>query len=218
MNKTWLNKKGNNECILFFNGWGMDAKAVSHLDFDGFDVCMYHDYNSLSFEYEDYIEHQKMYLVAWSLGVWISSEIISQSNIKIEKAIALNGTLQPIDETNGIAPAVYDATMENWDETNRLKFNMRMMGGRKQYEQLLDRASSRNADDQKSELMYIRKEVLTGKKPEINFDTAFIGSNDMIFLPANQKNYWNGRVAIVEKEVPHYPFGAFENWGQIIEL
>ena len=38
MQYKWLNKKENKNLIVFFNGWGMSEKAVSHLDFDGYDV------------------------------------------------------------------------------------------------------------------------------------------------------------------------------------
>ena len=32
MDCHWLNKNGNKNLIVFFNGWGMDEKIVSHLN------------------------------------------------------------------------------------------------------------------------------------------------------------------------------------------
>lgn len=32
MRIEWLVKKGAGQVVVFFNGWGMDASAVSHLE------------------------------------------------------------------------------------------------------------------------------------------------------------------------------------------
>lgn len=218
MNKRWLNKQGNKSCILYFNGWAEDENAVKHLDTGTFDICMFNDYNPVSPIDEKINEYSTIYLVAWSLGVWAAAKSLSQSQIKITKAIALNGTQQPIDISQGISPSVFKATLDTWNEKNRNKFNIRMMGGRKQYAQLINRISTREVENQKSELSNMLKEVSSNKAVEINFDCALIGSNDLIFTPANQLNHWNARARIVETDVTHYPFAIFETWNEIIGL
>ena len=51
MKYKWLNKKNNEELILFFNGWGMDESVVSHINPENFDVIMIYDYNNLEFDW-----------------------------------------------------------------------------------------------------------------------------------------------------------------------
>lgn len=218
MNISWLNKRGNKNCILYFNGWAEDENAVNHLDAGDFDICMFNDYNPVSPIDEKFDDYSTIYLVAWSLGVWAAAKLLSQSQIKITKAIALNGTQQPIDINRGISPSVFKATLDTWNGKNRNKFNIRMLGGRKQYAQLINRISTREVENQKSELSNILKEVSSNKAAEIRFDCALIGSNDLIFTPANQFNYWNAKARIVETDVPHYPFAVFETWNEIIGL
>ena len=218
MNKRWLNKQGNKSCILYFNGWAEDENAVKHLDTGDFDICMFNDYNPVSPIDEKLNGYSTIYLVAWSLGVWASAKLLSPSQIKITKAIALNGTQQPIDINQGISPSVFKATLDAWNEKNRNKFNIRMLGGRKQYAQLVNRISTREVENQKSELSNILKEALSNKAVEIKFDCALIGNNDLIFTPANQFNYWNAKARIVGEDVPHYPFAIFETWNEIIGL
>lgn len=218
MNKIWLNKEGNQQCILFFNGWGMDRQAVSHMKTESFDVCMLNDYNPVSVLTGPLGQYQSLYVVAWSLGVWASARALNGSPLKITKAIAINGTPEPISNTFGIAPEIFNTTRESWNSSNRTKFNIRMAGGRKMFNQIADRMPLREVENQKRELEYIQRENEPGESLPIHFDCALIGSGDLIFTPSNQLNYWKQRIRIVKADIPHYPFPMFESWNQIIQI
>jgi len=218
MKTCWINKQNNDSCILFFNGWGMDKNAICHLDKGDFDVCMLYDFNPISTINEDLKDYKEVYLVAWSLGVWAAACCFSKSAIKLSKAIALNGTQKPIDNEFGISAIVFSNTLNTWNEANRSKFNMRMLGGRTQYEEHLNCLTSRTAENQQEELKYIQQEVESKGLKEITFDTVLIGSKDLIFTVQNQYNYWSGKTKIVEADVPHFPFSIFNSWQEIIDL
>ncbi len=218
MIRKWLNKENNSKCILFFNGWGTDENAVSHIKPGNFDICMFSDYTNSEINTEDFKAYKTVYLVAWSLGVYMASNILNGADLEFDKAIALNGTQKPVDEDMGIHPLIFNATLKTWNEKNRTKFNMRMLGGRKQYSELITRVGTRDIENQKKELSYIQKEVLSNAKAELHYDCVLIGRNDLIFTPTNQLNYWNEKSCIVERKIPHYPFEIFESWTQIIEL
>lgn len=218
MRVTWINRQGNKNCILFFNGWGMDEHAVSHLDKGNLDICMLNEFNPISSIEELIKDYKEIYLVAWSLGVWVASTCLSNSIIKSTKSIAINGTQKPIDDNFGISVAVFNHTLETWNEANRFKFNMRIMGGRSQYEIHIDRLAERTIKNQQEELRYIEKEVISKNVIEITFDTVLIGTTDLIFNPVNQYNYWQGKSKIIKVDVPHYPFSMFKSWQEIIDL
>ena len=218
MNKIWLNRQHNRRCILFFNGWGMDENAVNHLEIGNFDICMFNDYNPVSTLDETVSEYEEIYVIAWSLGVWAAGQALHKSRIKPTKSIALNGTQIPIDTENGINPELYMATLEGWNERNRNKFNMRILGGREQYQQLNNRLPNRTVDHQKDELEVILQQSTKNSSMELLFDYAFVGKGDLIFAPENQKNYWKNRAKIIKTNAPHYPFADFTTWNQIIEL
>jgi biotin synthesis protein BioG len=218
MKRKWLNKENNKSCILFFNGWGMDENTVCHLDSNSFDICMFNDYNPVSEIDENFNKYENIYLIAWSLGVWASAKVLYQTEIKITKAIALNGTQNPIDINKGIPPVVFNATLNGWNEKSRNKFNMRILGGRKQYTQFNESLSTRDIENQKDELSYILNEVSQNKTHEIKFDCALVGSQDLIFSSNNQLNYWNAKTRIVKAEAPHFPFAGFKSWNEIIKL
>ncbi|MBE9466795.1 MAG: DUF452 family protein [Bacteroidetes bacterium] len=218
MKKKWLNKENNKNCILFFNGWGMDEKAVCHLDSENFDICMFNEYNSIFEIDENFDKYKNIYLIAWSLGVWASAKALYQSKIKIAKAIALNGTQQPIDINKGISPTVFNASLTGWNDKSRNKFNMRILGGREQYSLFNKNLSLRNVENQKDELTHILNEVSKNNTHEIKFDCALVGSKDLIFSSNNQLNYWNTKTRIVKAEIPHFPFSGFTSWNEILKL
>ncbi|MBL4744998.1 MAG: DUF452 family protein [Flavobacteriaceae bacterium] len=218
MKITWLNKDGNNDCILFFNGWGMDACVINHLETKGYDVCMLNDYKAIDSLKIEVSGYSKVYVVAWSLGVWAASCILDSLDLNITKAIAINGTQMPVDLSCGIPPSVFENTYANWGETNRNRFNRRVLGGKVAFELDQHKLASRDIEEQQVELGIILGLVKEKKNINFCFDTALIGQDDLIFSPTNQWRFWKRKAMVVELKLPHYPFNYFKNWQQIISM
>jgi biotin synthesis protein BioG len=216
MNTTWINRDNNPKCILFFNGWGMDENSVKHLDFQGFDICMFNNYKVIERINDDLSNYREIFVVAWSLGVWAASQVLSKSDIETVKKIAINGTEKPIDDMYGIPKEVFRGTLTGWDVRNRNKFNMRVLGGRDNFRDFSVLLSSRSVDDQKSELQSIWENVEKKNTSEFEWDKVIIGDKDMIFTSLNQVNWWSGKTEIVKKDIPHFPFVDFSSWGEIL--
>ena len=70
MKYKWLQHKGSQELVIFFNGWGMDDYIVSSLVCGDYDVVVFYDYNNLDFDV-DLSMYVKKHIVAWSMGVMI---------------------------------------------------------------------------------------------------------------------------------------------------
>ncbi len=218
MKKLWLNKSGNKNCILFFNGWGMDENAVKHLNVENYDVCMFYNYSSIETIEFDRDQYDNVYLVAWSLGIWAASVLVNIEKVGFEKAIAINGTQVPKDETYGIHPTVFENTLKNWTPRNREKFNKRILGGKDAFAKWNSLLSSRTCEDQKDELECINNQLNDKLLYNIKFDYTIVGNKDLIFLPKNQVNFWKGKTNLIEMDLPHYPFGNFTSWDQLIHL
>ncbi len=217
MKCSWLNKENNQECILFFNGWGMDANSVSHMQTGSYDILMLNDYNPVSPITEDLGSYNSVYVVAWSLGVWAVS-MIEPTLPNLTKAIAINGTQNPVDETEGIDPLVFHNTLRYLTKQSYSGFCIRMFGGVKKYNENLNRISKTDFDKQHEELISISRQLSVDETCEFKFDTALIGSDDYIFTRKNQYNYWRNRTRIVNRAISHYPFRIFNNWEEIINL
>jgi len=226
MKTTWLRKEGAEELLLFFNGWGMDRRIGDHLlgesSSEGFDadVLLCYDYSTLEPE-ADVMEEANRYgritIVAWSFGVWAAQQMVLPP---IESAIAINGTLQPIDEQQGINHQVFQATLEGWSEKSRHRFNRRMCGTDEVLALFSGMAPERSADDQYEELARLQEHVL--KQPGSagstlwRYDHAIIGGRDLVFPAQQQYQAWKGVPQTIIADMPHFPFFHFRNLQEVL--
>lgn len=77
MRRVWLKKNGNKRVILFFSGWGLDERAVSHMTGES-DVLMLYDYRNIEGEKAPVLNgYESIDVIAWSMGVWASFRLAS---------------------------------------------------------------------------------------------------------------------------------------------
>lgn len=219
MKKSFIHQNPDADTlILFFNGWGMDERAVAHLTADEkTNVVMLNAYSLMNFYFDESFRYNKIHVVAWSLGVWVANQWMSRSGIPVTSAIAINGTVHPIDASRGIAPEVFQATIDNWNERSRERFNARMFKTKGVYDAHRDLMPHRDCEDQHQELLFFKSHVLAGEIPLASWSKALVGDDDLIFLPANQVNAWQGHAEIVDIKAPHYPFINYKSWLDLVK-
>ena len=184
MQYKWLNRKENKNLIVFFNGWGMSEKAISHLDFGEYDILTFFDYRSFEIENFDFSKYEKKVLIAWSMGVFVCNYFFDIFK-NFERFIAINGTQKPIDDNYGIPTAIYNLTVENFNDLSCAKFMKKISTtvDLKEY-------SSRTLDELKQELISIRDLKVENL---FDFDKAILSTKDRIFpfknMLKNHRNY-----------------------------
>ncbi|MDL2251806.1 DUF452 family protein [Odoribacter sp. OttesenSCG-928-J03] len=215
MKIEWLNKKGQNELIIFFNGWGMDINAVKHLEGD-FDVLMFYDYRTLQLldELPDLTGYDKKYVIAWSMGVWAASNICYSWN-DVDMFVAINGTERPVCDSYGIPCNIYSMTEKGMNERGREKFFFRMLKNREEVALFGPHKPVRLLEEQLEELTHIREESETHRQT-VNWSRAFISDYDIIFPVQNQHNWWDSRTQVISVDSGHYPFYNLKNWNDIL--
>ncbi|MCT4639931.1 MAG: DUF452 family protein [Bacteroidales bacterium] len=215
MRIDWCNKKGNDKLILFFNGWGFDTKMFKEFNHQSYDVLMFYQYNSSELnDMPDISSYKEVYVVAWSLGVFMAQYIIK--NIEIKKAIAINGTLNPIDDNRGIPESIFRGTIDNLTERNLYKFNARLFGGVRSYDENL--LPNGDYKERKVELEWLYNTIKSSDCSEKNiFSRAVISEKDMIFTLQNQSTAWSNSVNdIVYVNGAHFIFRSMDNWDSVI--
>jgi len=214
MKKLWINKQNSTELLLFFNGWGMDEKPFKHLAVnDELDVLMISDYTSLE-DVEEINDYETVHLVAWSLGVFAAAKVLATK--KFASTVAINGTLKPIDENEGIAPNIFQGTIDSWSEIARMKFNRRMCGV-EHNKNFKDNAPERTIESQKSELIALQEQIINSPVPENIFQKAIVSLNDKIFTKHNQETHWqNARIPLTIIDEPHYFFPELKSWKDML--
>ncbi len=230
----------------------MDEHVVAHLECDDWDVltvCDYRDLNKTSevsktSEVCDRVNrhYEQIVAICWSMGVWAYARISGRLNFHANRVIAINGTPQPIHAEFGIAPDVFQATLDRFDAKGREKFFERMCGSRAIFERFAHQRPQRELSEQAEELAAIQaaavasselfaakpqdsppgrgrggsgveKSITTHPQPLPGGEfVALISTRDRIMPAANQQRYWDGRAHCNMIDAPHYPFFLWNRW------
>ncbi len=208
MKAQFIRQAPSHDLNLFFNGWSMDARTAMCLTSNR-DLLAVWDYTTLDdLNLEEMLaNYDKIYLIAWSLGVWAAAKFLeTHPRISYASAIAINGTLIPISAQFGIAPEIFTGTAENWHlPPTQARFIQRMMGGKKDTENFP--RSERSTQSQQNELRSLEHQIIQSPSPTNPYRLAIIGSRDRIFPATSQRAAWKlQNTPVVEIDAPHYPF------------
>ena len=210
MNYNWLRKNPMKNLIVFMNGWGMNKTVVQKLSFKDYDVLMVNDYR----EYDDKLYrmrlsgYQKKYLIAWSMGVYVSG-LFGEFFNDFDKKVAIAGTQKIIDDEFGIPKKIYNYTIKHFDEESMNKFFKNIF--------LDDKKTFKT----RKTIQELQDELIAIKNYDIDYgiryDKAIIPTQDIIIPYKNQLNYWKKTSAqIMEIDSPHYVFDNFKRWQDIL--
>ena len=203
MKEAWLIRTPENRrLILFMLGWGATPNAVQHLPFPaGYDVVCYYDHRSLSpLAAEDFAHYERIYLFAWSFGVWVAEQ--SCQALPLHRAIAINGTPYPASPQYGLRLKVLQRTIKS----------VAAMGGNpfrddahpEKYAPAGD-FEEPSPQQQVEELDFLAEACQTlPEQPHLPWSRAYIATRDEIFPPARMRAYWGETGQDFESY--HFPF------------
>ncbi|MBQ8477642.1 MAG: DUF452 family protein, partial [Succinivibrio sp.] len=127
------------------------------------------------------------------------------------KKIAVNGTVQGIDDTLGIPPSLWQATIDSLTEQTYLKFVRRMCSDTSLYEEYLQNKPQRALESFKSELISLQAIAKQRKQNNFEYDLAIVGNKDKIIAPKRQLLSWsNAHVLVKQTEIAHYSLETFK--------
>ena len=125
---------------------------------------------------------------------------------KLNKKIAINGTIKPIDDNYGILKKIYDLTIKGFNQSSCEKFVKRMFVETTAFSPFLPK---RTLEELKNELISLK--TYNGDE-NFSFDLVYISEYDKIITPKNQLNFWNKRnEKILMLDCGHFPTSIFEN-------
>lgn len=191
MKQEFIRQNHLSKLILFFTGWGIDARTHSNLLSRHYDIAVCSRYTDLRFESQPYRDYSEIVLIAWSMGVWVAAQVLSDTTLPLTLRLAVNGTRFPIDDEKGIPVSVFDGTRKNLNDRTLEKFRKRMCGSAKQYEAFVSMNPHRSCTDLAGELTELARQYQRLGSPAFDYDRALVGENDRIFPAANQLNGWN---------------------------
>lgn len=222
MKAQWLIQAYRQELILFFNGWGMDPRSVAHMRSDRYDVLELHAYAARTLPREAaeaWPQYGRIRVVAWSLGVWMAQAVRGQLPPQACLALAVNGTLRPVDAEMGIAPPIFRRTLERWSPDVRGQFYANMFSQPGEAGRFSLQAPERDVADQRRELQWLQDEIGRGLEPSGNesFAAALVGRRDLIMPARHQLRFWRGRCPHRVLDSGHFPFYAWPRWEDLLQ-
>lgn len=207
MEQVWLKQSAENQdLVIFMLGWAATPNAVCHIDPPGCDVLACHNHIGAAtpFRAQDFARYRRIYLFAWSFGVWVAEQLCRE--LPLHRAVALNGTPYPVDPRWGM----------------RLKVVLRSMqtiarnGGENAFAASADAADGRyiptgpypdrSADAKVAELEHLAALAAAHSAAHLTWHRAYIADKDEIFPPARMRDYWGSVGLGTEFDSYHYPF------------
>ncbi len=203
--KVTQHTPGVGRLILFFAGWGMDDRPFAGLCREGYDVAVLWDYRSMHIDWAFTAAYSEICIVAWSMGVFAASVSTHAIDHKVTRRVAINGTLAPVSDDEGIPQVIFDGTRERLDERNLAKFYRRMFADRAAHEVFLLCRPSRDVGGLRDELTAVADAMVLNPGYAGSWDRAYVGSADAIFPPAAQRRSWERHgVPVVMADSGHW--------------
>lgn len=204
MNLEVIHTEHSGRLLLIFAGWGMDPNPFRQLRADGYDIAVAWDYADTTFAAGPLSDYSEIVVLAWSMGVCAASSALSQIDLPVTLSIAVNGTVTPVSDSTGIPVEIFSATLRGLTEASLAKFNRRMCGSAIAADQFKLNKPERDIESLRRELRAIGERATGTYAADFRWDTAIIGSRDMIFPAAAQRRAWQGH-DIIEIDTPHLP-------------
>ena len=210
MKQYFLKREGNRRLLLFFAGWGADERLFDRPIADGYDYMLCFDYRALDFDYGLLASYESIFLLAWSMGVWVAGKLFEKNTTcHWDMRVAVNGTSFPIDEEKGIMPSVFDGTLAHFSGDTLVRFRRRMCGNVEQVKAFLSHNPRRSIAELHEELAVLGEKTRSLSSPSFEWEKAVIGTHDAIFPLMNQRRAWQG-TKIYEVDAAHYDERLFD--------
>lgn len=220
MKTALLIQNNSSQLLLFFAGWGMDAAPFKRIRSESMDVMIVYDYTDLQWDAACLDHYQAIHLVAWSMGVWVAEQLLSEYSFA--SATAINGTSCPIDREYGIPPAIFEGTLNTLSAETSLRFNKRMCGSVHIFNSFKQISIERSVESLRTELAALYNHFVhaqTNKQAPSFWSKAYISMQDRIFPTENLLRFWSNHLteaSIEQLEAPHFPFYLWDNWDILV--
>ena len=194
-------------CILFFNGWGMDQSNFKNLAIpDNFELKIINFPYEIKFPLDTYDE---IIAIGWSFGCYYLTKYLLKNSLTCKQIIAINGHSNTIGKY-GIHPKILNLTLNTLTPENLLKFYNNMAVDKN------FQPPKKNFDDILNELQYF-KDNYTDNLPNL-FTKAIVATNDKIIPTAKQQLYFKkNNVPIINLTCGHYIWHKISSWQDLWE-
>lgn len=194
-----FHNSSNRRLILLFSGWSTTPALYEGLYTEGWDIMLVYDYSTPDFDASVIDAYSTIYIIAWSLGV-TAAEKAAKAGLDVNRvsaAFAINGTVTPAHDKEGIPTTIYDGTILSLSKPNLQRFRRRMSRSYDPYAFPADTPFAIDEESEEEALIRLRKELQilrNGTNQSVMpWKRAYVSVNDLIFPHINQLTSWNNQ-------------------------
>lgn len=207
MISKFLKSSGDN-LIIFFLGYAQDERPFERyvaLLPENTALLVVFDYGNGEDALPDLSAYKQVRVIAWSMGVMMAPGIMHGFRGRFERRHAVNGTIEGISDTCGIAPGIWDQTIAELDEAHADNFVRLMCRAPLLLKEYLRTRPERSVESLRRELIFLRDHARDVKDPGIFYDDAHVSKKDLI-MPARAvlKSFAGKGVPCETTNEPHY--------------
>lgn len=195
----------------------MDPEPFRSIPVVNHDLLMVYDYRTV--EPSAIIKKVEKYayldLVAWSMGVWIAGKYFTTYKDRFSSAIAINGTLEPIDNRCGIPVSAFKGMAEEFSPAILEQFYRDMFDQPEKAARFLNSRPERHLESIAAELHTLQQKYEEHGPGDDIFTRKIVGSRDKVFQARSQLRSW-GKEHCVRIKASHFPFYDYSSWDGLI--
>ncbi|TMV94043.1 DUF452 family protein [Thioclava sp. BHET1] len=196
MQAHWIRQRGHAHLVLFYSGWATETAEIARLAGDS-DLLILSDYRDETFDPVWLQRHDRVTLVAYSMGVAVAARHLG--NLRPDHAIAICGSTDP---RLTIGEDIYDGTIVGLDLRSLARFARRAG---------LPKPQAPDLAALGDELRALK--TRPAASPCV-FDRIIAARKDRIFPADAMTAAWQGR-PIDWVDTGHFPFGHWQDWQEI---
>ena len=205
--------------LLYFSGWGAPPSLIDRMELPAeWTLVSVSDYGGDTVQWPDLSHYSRLYLVAWSMGVW-AAEYYRDCYPTPERAVAVCGTPALISDRYGIKETDYRQMASTLDEEIYRHFVRQMCLSREAMSDFLALPGHRSTPDYWEELRRVEKLGGSITNCRVPWTKALIGGRDLVIPLTGQRLFWAERGVAVTTlpSAPHLVFGNHvKSWKSLL--
>ena len=207
--------------ILFFTGWSAPHSLALEMELpEKWTLFSVGDYRGELPQWPDMSRFSRLYLVAWSMGVW-AAEYFHKCYPAHSLAVAINGTPSLISDRYGIKGVDYQRMATGLDVEGYRHFVRQMCLSEETAGHFLSLPDHRGITAAREELRWVVDLGGSIEECAVSWTQAIVSDHDLVIPSGGQCRFWSDRSIPIEElsTAPHLILGTYlKSWRELLRL
>lgn len=207
--------------VLYFTGWSAPHSLAMEMELpEEWALFSVGDYRGELPQWPDMSRFSRLYLVAWSMGVW-AAEYFHKCYPAPSLAVAINGTPSLISDRYGIKGVDYQRMATGLDVEGYRHFVRQMCLSEETAGHFLSLPDHRGITAAQEELRWVADLGGSVTECDVPWTRAIVSDHDLVIPSGGQRRFWSDRSIPIEElpTAPHLILGTYlKSWRELLRL